>query len=90
MSEQLLSTEDVLNRLRDACAAAGGNARWARRHGVSDVYVGDVIHGRRGPGDSILRALGLQKADPAYVRRQPEEIALYDADGVTLVTASAG
>ena len=88
MSE-LLTTEDVVARLRDACALAGGNARWARRHGVSDVYVGDVLHSRRGPGDSILRALGLQKASPTYVVRAPEEIALYDADDVTLVVAKA-
>ncbi|WP_156633965.1 transcriptional regulator [Methylobacterium sp. Leaf113] len=89
MRDQLLSTEDVLAQLREACAAAGGNARWARRHGVSDVYVGDVLHGRRGPGESILRALGLRRCEPLYVVRTPKEIALHDADGVTLVTAMA-
>lgn len=88
MSE-LLTTEDVLLKLREACALAGGKARWARRHGVSDVYVGDVLHKRRGPGDAILRGLGLQKAEPTFVAREPEEIALYDADGVTLVVAKA-
>lgn len=89
MSTRELRSDDVLLLLREACAAAGGQTRWARQHGLSHAYVGDVIHSRRGPGDSILRALGLQKADPTYVLREPEEIALYDETGVALVVARA-
>ncbi|WP_331326970.1 hypothetical protein [Methylobacterium fujisawaense] len=62
-------------------------AAWARRHGLSHQYVGDVLHGRRGLGDGVLRPLGLQRAEPIFVPREPEPVALYDADGVTLLEA---
>ncbi|MEE7462217.1 hypothetical protein MFUR16E_13440 [Methylobacterium fujisawaense] len=78
---------EVLDRLRAACAGAGGVAAWARRHGLSHQYVGDVLHGRRGLGDGVLRPLGLQRAEPIFVPREPEPVALYDADGVTLLEA---
>lgn len=89
MIAPVLHSDEVLLLLKAACRDAGGQTRWARQHGLSHPYVGDVLHGRRGLGDSILRALGLQKAHPTYVTRQPKEIALYVADGVTLVTAWA-
>lgn len=40
----------------------GGQAAWARRHGISAAYVNDVLRGRRIPGDKITRAMGLEKA----------------------------
>ena len=77
---------EVLDRLRAACTGAGGVAAWARRHGLSHQYVGDVLHGRRGLGDGVLRPLGLQRAEPTFVVREAETVTLSDADGVTLVT----
>lgn len=78
-----LREEDVVARLREACVEAGGQSAWAVAHGVSVPYVHDVCRGRRGPGDSVLRGLGLQRE----VRYVPREVALHDADGVTLMTA---
>ncbi|WP_267358610.1 MULTISPECIES: hypothetical protein [unclassified Methylobacterium] len=49
---------------------------------MSQQYVGDVLAGRRLPSDRILRKLGLQR-ETVFVPREPEEIVLYDADGVT-------
>lgn len=39
---------------------AGGVRRLAQQLGVSSAYVSDVRHGRRDPGPSILRPLGLR------------------------------
>lgn len=80
--------QDVVERLRAACVSVGGQRAWAQRNGVSLPYVNDVLGGRRSPGDGILRGLGLQRAEPRYEPRAPEEVALYDADGVTLCTAT--
>lgn len=82
-----LRRQDVVERLRAACVSVGGQRAWAQRNGLSLPYVNDVIGGRRAPGDGILRGLGLQRAEPRYEPRAPEEIALYDADGVTLAVA---
>jgi hypothetical protein len=40
---------------------AGGQRTWAATARVSQAYVSDVLNGRRDPGDSIVRALGLRK-----------------------------
>jgi hypothetical protein len=85
MSEPL-RTEDVVARLRAACMAAGGQSAWAASHGLSGAYVSDVCRGRRDPGDGVLRGLGLQR-EVRFVPREPREVALYDADGITLAVA---
>lgn len=56
-----LTLIDVFGRLRKECRAAGGQKAWAEAHGVSPQYVNDVLHARREPGESILRALGLRR-----------------------------
>ncbi|WP_426221509.1 hypothetical protein [Methylobacterium sp. NFXW15] len=81
-----LRREQVVDRLRAACAGAGGQAAGGRQNGVSQQYVHDVLRGRRDPGDTVLRPLGLQRAT-VYVPREPETVALYDADGLTLIEA---
>ncbi len=59
----MLSTEQVRDRLKDACDQAGSQAAWARRHGMSAAYLHDVINGRRGLGQRILDALGLERQE---------------------------
>ncbi|WP_024351049.1 hypothetical protein [Aurantimonas coralicida] len=56
-----MTAAGVRNLLRQACADAGSQQSWAREHGVSPQYVGDVILGRRDPGDRILDGLGLRR-----------------------------
>jgi len=56
-----MTASDVRDLLRSACATAGSQQAWAREHGVSPQYVGDVILGRREPGDKILDGLGIKK-----------------------------
>jgi hypothetical protein len=45
--------------LRRRCDEAGSVRVWALKHGVSPVYVGHVLAGKRGPGKALLDALGL-------------------------------
>lgn len=56
-----LDVIEVYRRLQAACAAAGSQQAFALQHGISPAYVSDVLHARRDPGDSILRALGLRR-----------------------------
>lgn len=69
----MMSSEDVRNRLIEACYNAGSQNAWAKAHGVSQAYVNDTIKGRREPGMAILRALGLERATvydrPEVIRR---------------------
>ncbi len=51
----------MLALLRRRCDDAGGQASWAAANGVSPQYVNDVLHGRREPGEGILRPLGLER-----------------------------
>ena len=57
-----LTREEVVARLRAACAASSQTA-WARAHGVSGQYVSDVLHGRRSPGAPILAGLGVVRVE---------------------------
>ena len=49
--------------------ANGNVSAWAKSHGMSAQYVSDVLQSRRGPGDAILAALGLEKV----VTYEPKE-----------------
>lgn len=65
----VLTVDDVRARLRAACEAAGGQAAWARAHGVSRQYIGQVLLRVRAPSDTILKALGMTVATKiSYVR----------------------
>lgn len=85
----VLKRSDVIDRLRAACKAVGGQKIWAARHGISFGYLNDVLNGRRPPGDSVLRTINLQRAEPTYEARRLTEVSLYAADGSVLVTAWA-
>lgn len=51
----------VREMLRAACAKEGSQKAWARKHGVSPAYVGDVLSGRREPGEAICEPLKLER-----------------------------
>lgn len=81
-----IGIEEVVDRLRAACREAGSQTAWGAEHGISGAYVNDVCRGRRDPGYSVLKGLGLQR-QVRFVPREPETVALYDADGLTLLSA---
>ena len=56
-----MTAAEVRDLLCQACQRAGSQQAWARRHGVSPQYVGDVLIGRREPGDKILDGLQIRK-----------------------------
>lgn len=60
---ELLTELHVFARLRKACADAGSQAEWARRHGLSQAYVSAVLNSAQPPGTRILNALGLARVD---------------------------
>lgn len=85
----VLKRADVIERLRAACKAVGGQKVWAARNGISFGYLNDVVNDRRPPGESVLRSLNLQRSETTYEVRQPQKVVLHDADGSVLVTAWA-
>lgn len=56
-----ISTVEVLAALREAVDQAGSQRTYAQGIGVSQAYLGDVLHGRRAVGDKILAALGMTR-----------------------------
>lgn len=74
----MLTEMQVIERLRAACKAAGGQKAFARLHDFTPAYVHDVLHGRRPPADRILAAIGLERI---IVYREKD-----DARGVRRVT----
>ena len=56
-----MTLSDVLALLAGECEKAGSKAAWAKLHGLSASYVGDVLKARREPGGGILNALGLER-----------------------------
>jgi hypothetical protein len=56
-----MTEDEVRDRLKRACDEAGSKTAWATKNGISLGYVSDVLQNRRGPGDAILQALGLER-----------------------------
>jgi hypothetical protein len=66
----LMTPDQVLVLLRQACNAAGSQSAWAQQHGVSDAYVSAVLAGKKLPGPRILRGIGLRKERVVLYSRQ--------------------
>lgn len=60
MSKPMTAT-DVRSLLAEKCAAAGGQAPWAREHKMAPQNLNDIARGRRSLSPTVLRALGLRK-----------------------------
>jgi len=57
-----MKRSQVLDKLRRACKAAGGQYKFAAAIGVSAAHVSNVINEKRPPSPKILAALGLTRA----------------------------
>jgi hypothetical protein len=57
----VLTADDVRALLRKEVDREGGQRAWARKHWVSAMYVSYVLNEKKEPGDSILKALGLER-----------------------------
>lgn len=51
----------LLERIRIVVAGAGNQKAAAKRLGVSEQYLCDVLKGRREPGKKLLNALGYRR-----------------------------
>jgi hypothetical protein len=56
-----MTNERAVKLLRAAVAEAGGQAAWARAHGITQAAVSLTLSGHRQPGPQILAALGLAR-----------------------------
>ncbi len=57
----MLTEQEVIDRLREAVKAAGGLKAFAARHRFTSGYISDVLHGKRGLADRILRSIGIDR-----------------------------
>jgi hypothetical protein len=64
-----LHVRDVLILLRRDVDRAGSQSEWSRQTGVGRTYISRVLNGRKPPGPSICRALGLERS---VLRGAPE------------------
>ena len=61
MSELAVFDEmDVRRELKRACIDAGGTAEFARKNGLSDLYVTDALKGEVGYSSKLLDVLGFE------------------------------
>lgn len=56
-----MTADEVRIVLAQQCADAGSQHAWAKAHGLSPAYVGDVLSGRRDLGDRILAQMGYER-----------------------------
>lgn len=62
MPATTLSPSEVAEALREAIAESGLSQRaYARRLGVSQPYINDVLLGHRSASERVLSALGLRR-----------------------------
>lgn len=57
----MLTEQEVMDRLKNAIEAAGGQRRFAELHKLTPGYVNDVLHGKRALADRILATIGVQR-----------------------------
>jgi hypothetical protein len=67
-----MTREQLLIFLRAECAKEGSQKDWAKAHGMSAVYVSDVLAGRREPAGKLLEALGVERVI-SYRRAQDND-----------------
>lgn len=56
-----MTEQEVIERLRAATEAAGGQRQFANANGFTPAYISDVLRGKRALADRILSALGLER-----------------------------
>jgi DNA-binding phage protein len=76
---------DVLTLLRRDIERAGSQSEWSRQTGISRTYVNRVLNGRKPPGLSICRALGLEKAIFRDGARMVDSTKPVDLDEIPLI-----
>lgn len=63
---QAVKHEQVIARLRAACAKAGTVSLWASTHRINRTHVQNVMAGRRAISPNVLCALGIRANPQTY------------------------
>lgn len=58
---ETLTYDEMLKRLEDAAKEAGSQRALARKLGVKEPYLSDVMNGRRDIGQRLARAMGYER-----------------------------
>ena len=69
-----MTHRNVIDRLHELVTRHGTQAKAAASLGITAVYFGDLLRGRRDPGPRVLAAIGLRKTTRASyteARREP-------------------
>jgi len=80
-----LHVRDVRILLRRDIDRAGSQSEWSRKTGVSRTYTNRVLNGRKPPGPSICRALGLERAVLGEGAEREHSTKLLDLDEIQLI-----
>lgn len=56
-----MTADELRKRVWTACEAAGSRRAFAKAHGISPVYLGEILNGTREPGPLLLRVMGYRK-----------------------------
>lgn len=56
-----LTQTQVVQRLKEACDAAGGQRAWSRKHGISSKWLNNVLRGRQSISPGLTLALGYRR-----------------------------
>ena len=65
-----MELDEVLAVLRQEVEECGSQQEWARRAGVAQTYVSQVLKGKQRPGPTILDALGIEKVTQYKFKRK--------------------
>ena len=57
----VLTEDEILQRIADAAIEAGSQRELAARLGVSPTYLSDILNGRRRPSEPFLTKFGYQR-----------------------------
>lgn len=68
-----MTPPEMIAAVRRAAEAAGGQNALARKWGVPNAYISDVLRGQRAPGAAILRPLGLKRVKVVTITYEPGE-----------------
>jgi DNA-binding phage protein len=80
-----LLVPDLLRLLRRDINRVGGQSEWARQTDICRTYINRVLNGRKPPGPSICRALGLKRAALRDVAEMSDATKVVDLKEVSLI-----
>jgi hypothetical protein len=80
-----LLVPDLLRLLRRDINRAGGQSEWARQMRICRTYINRVLNGRKPPGPSICRALGLKRAALPDVAKLSDATKVVDLEEVSFI-----